>query len=75
MLFAATLILTLAAIAVLRPAVRRRAIVLLLPAFVTAALACRFYSAKAAGSASFGRIQGYGSRIGLRAERRRSWIS
>jgi hypothetical protein len=40
LLFAATLILTLAAIAVLRPAVRRRAIVLLLPAFVTAALAC-----------------------------------
>jgi hypothetical protein len=39
-LFAATLILMLTAIAALRPAVRRRAIVLLLPAFVTTALAC-----------------------------------
>jgi hypothetical protein len=39
-LFAGTLILMLAAIAALRPAVRRRAAVLLLPAFVTTALAC-----------------------------------
>jgi hypothetical protein len=39
-LFALTLILMLAAIAALRPAVRRRAVVLLLPAFVTTALAC-----------------------------------
>ncbi len=39
-LFAATLILMLAAIAALRPAVRRRAAVLLLPAFATTALAC-----------------------------------
>jgi hypothetical protein len=39
-LFAATLILMAAAIAALRPAVRRRTIVLLLPAFVTTALAC-----------------------------------
>jgi hypothetical protein len=39
-LFAVTLILMIAAISVLRPAVRRRAIVLLLPAFVTTALAC-----------------------------------
>ena len=39
-LFAATLILMAAAIAALRPAVRRRAAVLLLPAFVTTALAC-----------------------------------
>ena len=46
----------------------------MLVAGVGKALTCRFYSAKAAGSASFGRIQGYGSRIGLRAARRRSWI-
>jgi hypothetical protein len=39
-LFAATLILMAAAIAGLRPAVRRRAVVLLLPAFVTTALVC-----------------------------------
>jgi hypothetical protein len=39
-LFAATLILMIAAIAALRPAVRRRAIVVLLPAFVTTALVC-----------------------------------
>ncbi len=39
-LFAGTLILMLAAIAALRPAVRRRAAVLLLPAFVTTTLAC-----------------------------------
>ena len=39
-LFAGTLILMLAAIAALRPAVRRRAIVLLLPAFLTTTLAC-----------------------------------
>ena len=39
-LFAGILILMLAAIAALRPAVRRRAAVLLLPAFVTTALAC-----------------------------------
>lgn len=39
-LFATILILMLAAIAALRPAVRRRAAVLLLPAFVTTALAC-----------------------------------
>jgi hypothetical protein len=38
-LFAVTLILMLATIAALRPAVRRRAVVLLLPAFVTTALA------------------------------------
>ena len=39
-LFTGTLILMLAAIAALRPAVRRRAAVLLLPAFVTTTLAC-----------------------------------
>jgi hypothetical protein len=39
-LFAGILILMIAAIAALRPAVRRRAAVLLLPAFVTTALAC-----------------------------------
>jgi hypothetical protein len=39
-LFAVTLILMLATIAALRPAVRRRAVVLLLPAFVTTALVC-----------------------------------
>ena len=39
-LFAAALILIAAAIAALRPAVRRRATVLLLPAFVTTALVC-----------------------------------
>jgi hypothetical protein len=39
-LFAGTMILMLAAIAALRPAVRRRAAVLLLPAFVTTTLAC-----------------------------------
>jgi fructose-specific phosphotransferase system IIC component len=39
-LFAGILILLLAAIAALRPAVRRRAAVLLLPAFVTITLAC-----------------------------------
>jgi hypothetical protein len=39
-LFAVTLILMLAAIAALRPAVRRRAAVLLLPALVTTTLAC-----------------------------------
>lgn len=39
-LFAATLILMLVAIIALRPAVRRRAAVLLVPAFVTTALAC-----------------------------------
>ena len=39
-LFAAALILMAAAIAALRPAVRRRATVLLLPAFVTTALVC-----------------------------------
>jgi len=39
-LFAGILILLIAAIAALRPAVRRRAAVLLLPAFVTTALAC-----------------------------------
>jgi hypothetical protein len=39
-LFAGTLILMLVAIVALRPAVRRRAAVLLLPAFVTTALVC-----------------------------------
>jgi hypothetical protein len=39
-LFAVTLILMLIAIAALRPAVRRRAAVLLLPAFVTTTLTC-----------------------------------
>jgi hypothetical protein len=39
-LYAATLILMIAAIAALRPAVRRRAAVLLLPALVTTALVC-----------------------------------
>jgi hypothetical protein len=39
-LFAVILILMLAAIVALRPAVRRRAVVLLLPAFVTTVLAC-----------------------------------
>lgn len=39
-LFAGTLILMLIAIATLRPVVRRRAAVLLLPAFVTTTLAC-----------------------------------
>ena len=39
-LFAVTLILMLSAIAAMRPAVRRRAAVLLLPAFVTTTLAC-----------------------------------
>jgi hypothetical protein len=39
-LFAVALILTLAAIAALRPAVRRRAAVLLLPALLTTTLAC-----------------------------------
>jgi hypothetical protein len=39
-LFAVILILMIAAIAALRPAVRRRAAVLLLPAFVTTTLAC-----------------------------------
>lgn len=39
-LFAVTVILTLAAVVALRPAVRRRAAVLLLPAFVTTTLAC-----------------------------------
>jgi hypothetical protein len=39
-LFAGVLIFMLAAIAALRPAVRRRAVALLLPAFVTTALAC-----------------------------------
>ena len=39
-LLAVTLILMLAAIAALRPAVRRRSAVLLLPAFVTTTLAC-----------------------------------
>ena len=39
-LFVAILILMIAAIAAVRPAVRRRAAVLLLPAFVTTALAC-----------------------------------
>jgi hypothetical protein len=39
-LFAGILILMIAAIAALRPAVRRRAAVLLLPAFVTTVLAC-----------------------------------
>jgi hypothetical protein len=39
-LFAGTLILMLIAIATLRPVVRRRAAVLLLPAFVTTMLAC-----------------------------------
>ena len=39
-LFAVILVLLVAAIVALRPAVRRRALVLLLPAFVTTALAC-----------------------------------
>jgi len=39
-LFAGILILMLVAVLALRPAVRRRAVVLLLPAFVTTALAC-----------------------------------
>jgi hypothetical protein len=43
-LFAGVLALMLAAIIALRPAVRRRAVVLLLPAFVTTALTCWGFS-------------------------------
>ncbi len=53
-LFASTLILMLAAIAALRPAVRRRAAVLLLPAFVTTALACWGFRGFLPGGPPFG---------------------
>jgi len=53
-LFASILILMLAAIAALRPAVRRRAVVLLLPAFVTTALACWGFRGFLPGGLPFG---------------------
>jgi hypothetical protein len=53
-LFASILILMLAAIAALRPAVRRRAAVLLLPAFVTTALACWGFRGFLPGGLPFG---------------------
>jgi hypothetical protein len=53
-LFAGTLILMLAAIVALRPAVRRRAAVLLLPAFVTTTLTCWGFRGFLPGGVPFG---------------------
>jgi hypothetical protein len=53
-LFAVILVLLVAAIVALRPAVRRRALVLLLPAFVTTALACWGFRGWAPSGTPFG---------------------